>query len=54
MLKLIIVCYIRIFDRIGDTGWTSNIKKGKELVDPDRTIELRYEDGTWNVVNEGY
>lgn len=29
-------------------------KKGGELVDPNRTIELRYEDGTWNVVNEGY
>lgn len=29
-------------------------KRGGELVDPNRTIELRYEDGTWNVVNEGY
>ncbi|MDE6531705.1 MAG: hypothetical protein K2K96_13185 [Lachnospiraceae bacterium] len=29
-------------------------KKGGELVDPNRTIELRYEDGAWNVVNEGY
>ncbi len=29
-------------------------KKGGELVEPNRTIELRYEDGTWNVVNEGY
>lgn len=29
-------------------------KRGGKLVDPNRTIELRYEDGTWNVVNEGY
>lgn len=29
-------------------------KKGGELVEPNRTIELRYEDSTWNVVNEGY
>lgn len=29
-------------------------KKGGELVDPNRTIELRYEAGTWSVVNEGY
>lgn len=29
-------------------------KKDGELVEPNRTIELRYEDGTWNVVNEGY
>ena len=29
-------------------------KKGGVLVDPNRTIELSYEDGKWNVVNEGY
>lgn len=29
-------------------------KKGGELVDPNRTIQLRYEDGSWNVINEGY
>lgn len=29
-------------------------KKGGKLVDPNRTIELRFEDGKWNVVNEGY
>ena len=29
-------------------------KKGGKLVDPNRTIELRYENGAWNVVNEGY
>ena len=29
-------------------------KKDGELVDPNRTIELRYENGTWNVINEGY
>lgn len=29
-------------------------KKGGILVDPNRTIELKYEDGKWKVVNEGY
>lgn len=29
-------------------------KKDGILVDPNRSIELRYEDGTWKVINEGY
>lgn len=29
-------------------------KKDGEIVEPNRTMELRYEDGAWNVVNEGY
>lgn len=29
-------------------------KKDGVFVEPDRTIELRYEDGVWNVINEGY
>lgn len=29
-------------------------KKDGILVEPNRSIELRYEDGTWKVINEGY
>jgi hypothetical protein len=29
-------------------------KKDGEIVEPNRTIELRYEDGAWKVTNEGY
>lgn len=29
-------------------------KKGGVLVEPDRTIELQYEDGAWKAINEGY
>lgn len=29
-------------------------KKDGKFVEPNRTIELRYENGVWNVINEGY
>ena len=29
-------------------------KRGGVMVDPNRTIELEYEDGAWEVTGEGY
>lgn len=34
--------------------FTITSKKGGILVEPNRTIELSYEDGKWQVINEGY